>query len=297
MPRSFHRSLTTGFVALLILASGAHGQGRSELERVEALSLDILKVGRTTTYHAPGDRERARQLALLSERAAASFEHTLGIAFDFRLAALAPQQWFSPYGGDMPYGIPWSSVAERLIVVPASSVEGALIQGRDLWYDRRMVEFVTIHELGHIANKHYYHPTSAHEEFPLPWFEELLASYFAYAFLRALDPRWTALAQREWRASVGDYTPRVVSLDWSFMRVLPGPELARTYGWYQLVLNLRVADLYAAHGLDFLRRLRNTLPVDTMDAWTTESLLARLEEVAPGFQSWADRFRNEPLSK
>jgi hypothetical protein len=76
-----------------------------------------------------------------------------------------------------------------------------------------MVDFVTIHEFGHIANKHYYHPTDAHEEFPLPWFEELVASYFAYAFIRSTDPQWTEAARKNWTASVDGYSPRVLSLD------------------------------------------------------------------------------------
>ena len=278
--------------ACLMLASGAHAQDESQLARIQALNLEVLKVGRVTTYYGPGDRERAEQLATLCEEAAAFFERELGgLTFDFHLAALAPKDWFSPYGNDLPYGIPWGSVAERLMVVPASSSEGALIQGYDRSYDQRMIEFVTIHEFGHIANKQYYHPTSTYEEFPVPWFEELVASYFAYAFFRSTDPQWTESARKDWTASVEGYTPRVLSLDWSFMRSLPGPELAQTYGWYQVVLNLRVVEIYAEHGLAFLRRLKETLPVDTPDNWTTESLLDRLERIAPGFQGWADKFK------
>ena len=76
------------------------------------------------------------------------------------------------------------------------------------------------------------------------------------------------------------------------MRSLAGPELAQTYGWYQVMLNLRVVETYAQHGLPFLRRLKETLPVDTMDDWTTESLLDCLEQIAPGFQRWADKFKS-----
>lgn len=155
-----------------------------------------------------------------------------------------------------------------------------------------MIDFVTIHEFGHIANKHYYHPSSTHEEFPVPWFEELVATYFAYAFVSSTDPQWTASARENWTAGVKRYTPRVLSLDWSFMRSLPGPELARTYGWYQLALNLRVADVYAEHGLGFLRRLKDALPLDSLGTSTTEGLLPRLERIAPGFQRWVDSLQS-----
>lgn len=273
-----------------MLASTAYGQERSPLARIEALSPKMLKVGRVTTYYAAGDRERAERLATLSEQAAAFFERELGVSFEFRLAALAPDHWFSPYGGDLPYGIPWASVRERLIVVPASTTAGALVRGRDESFNRRMIEFVALHEFGHIANKHYYHPSSTHEEFPIPWFEELLATYFAYTFFRSLDGPWTDVARREWAASVKDYTPRLLSLDWSFMKSLPGSELARTYAWYQLALNLRVADVHAEHEVAFLKMLKENLPLDTIDMWTTASLLARLEKIAPGFKDWSATF-------
>ena len=283
--------LVTALAAALVLASAANAQNPSQLTRIEALNLEVVKVGRVTTYHAPGDRERAEQLARRAEEAAAFFERELGISFAFRLAALSPNHWFSPYGNDLPYGIPWASVAERLIIVPASWREGALIQGRDESYNRRMIEFVMIHEFGHIANKQYYHPTSTHEEFPVLWFEELVASYFAYAYARSTDPQWTELARKNWTAAVKSYSPRVLSLDWGFMRSLPGPELAQTYGWYQFALNLRVVDVHAEHGVAFLRAIK-TFPVDTLADWTTESLLARLEQIAPGFQRWADTFQS-----
>jgi hypothetical protein len=46
----------------------------------------------------------------------------------------------------MPYGIPWCSVAERLMVVQASLKEGVLIDGRNEQEDHRRVDFVTLHE-------------------------------------------------------------------------------------------------------------------------------------------------------
>jgi hypothetical protein len=58
-----------------------------------------------------------------------------------------------------------------------------------------------------------------------------------------------------------------------------------------VVLNLRVADIYANHGLGFLRALKEKLPFHSMSTWTTESLLADLERIAPGFQQWADEFQ------
>jgi hypothetical protein len=49
------------------------------------------------------------------------------------------------------------------------------------------------------------------------------------------------------------------------MRTLPAPELAQTYAWYQLVLNLRMADVYGKHGPPFLPTLKEKLPLCNMD--------------------------------
>jgi hypothetical protein len=220
------------------------------------------------------------------------FERELGVSFELRLAVLGPNQWLSPYGGPaMPYGIPWGVTAERLMVVPASLREGVLIKGTDAVADRRRVDFVTLHEFGHLIAKPYLHPTSAHEELPILWFEEIVATYFGYAFVSSIDRDWAEASRKEWMADVAAYTPRTRSLDWSFMRGLPPAELASTYGWYQVGLNLRVADIYANHGLGFLRALKETLPFQSMSTWTTESLLADLERITPGFQRWADEFQ------
>lgn len=126
----------------------------------------------------------------------------------------------------------------------------------------------------------------------MPWFEELLATYFGYAFVHSSDSAWAEAARREWLGEVRAFTPRELSLDWSFMRDLPGPEIARTYGWYQFMLNLRVADIYEQRGLGFLRELKEKLPWNDSHNWTTASLLPLLEEVSPGFEHWAESLQS-----
>jgi hypothetical protein len=278
-------------IACLMLASTVRAQERSPQTRIEALGLESITVGRVTTLFVPDDRARARQLAELSDAAATFFERELGVSFKFRLAVLGPKDWFSPHGAGLPYGIPWCSVAERLMVVPASLKEGALIDGQNAHDDRWRVDFVTLHEFGHLTAKQYLHPTSAQEEMPVQWFEELVATFFAYAFVSSFDREGAERARRDWIGRVEGYTPRKRSLDWSFMRTLPPAELGATYGWYQYVLNLRVADVYGRHGIAFLRALKERLPFRTMNTWTTESLLGHLDRIAPGFQRWADELQ------
>lgn len=283
-----HLGMAGLVLAAFAFALPLRAQDPSPLVRLEALGLDTMQVGRVTAYFAPSDRGRAEQIASLSEAAAAYFEQELGIAFDLRVAALAPEHWFSEYP-DIPYAIPWASVPERLVFVPSSLEEGLLVEGLDdVEGRRRTVDFVLLHEYGHVAAKAYFRADSDQENLPVSWFEEFLANYFAYAYVRASDVEWSAASKAAWRNEVERFTPSVLSLDWSFMYELPPDELARTYGWYQYLLNLRAAEVYEEHGLALLRTLVEHLAWEEAGDWTTESLLASLEGAAPGFTAWAD---------
>jgi len=272
---------------LLLLLPTVQAQDLPPLARLEALGLDTMEVGRVTAYFVPADRARAEELAVLTEEVAAFFEQNLGFTFDLGMAALAPEHWFSDIPG-IPYAIPWPSMRDKLIFMPSSLQEGLLIQGPTELEDRRRVDFVLLHEYGHIAAKAYFRPMDDQDYLPVKWFEELLATYFAYAFVHASDSAWAKAAEVAWLGEVGGYTPSVLSLDWSFMNALPGNELARTYGWYQFMLNLRAAEIYDEHGLDFLRTLKEQLPWQDTGDWNTAILLPRLEEIAPGFKAWEE---------
>lgn len=279
-------SLTTIF-AEPVFAGGTGGPS-TPLARVRSLGLESERVGDVVVYFAARDRERARQLATLSDRAASYFAKDLGLALTVKVAALAPEQWFMDIPG-IPYAIPWPSMPEQLIVMPSSLSEGLLIEGRDALADRRRVDFVQLHEHGHLLAKRYFRPESERDYLPVKWFEELLATCFAYSFVAATDPEWAGAARAEWRSRVAAFDPPVHSLDWSYMNALPGHEVARNYAWYQFVLNLRAAELHDRYGNDFLRRLRSGLPWEKGATWSTSSILALLEPIAPGFGDWASR--------
>lgn len=273
----------------------AHAQRVSPLARVEALDLDTATVGRVTVYFAAADRAYAEQLAALSEEAAAYFESELGTAFQLYLAVLSPEEWFDPWADDGfgLYGNPWGWVQDLLMGIPASLDEGVLIVGPDDDANLRRVRFVMLHELGHLANKRYLHPEGSRPYSPVKWFEEFLATYFAYAFVRSSYPEWAETSRREWSAFIAGYTPPVLSpLDWSFMRDLPPEEAGQTFAWYQVLLNLRAAAVYEEHGFDFLRQVRDRLAWDEAGGWTAKSVLSALEEFAPGFEAWAEAVAN-----
>lgn len=274
--------------ALLMAVAPVGAQGVPPLERIQAFDLDTLQAGPVTVHFPPPERARAEELATLVREASAFFERELGIPFDLGVVALTPENWFEPIPG-VPYAVPWSWVPERLIFVPSSLEEGVLVRGRGGRVERRrIIDFIALHEYGHLATKEYFLSGSDQDEVPISWFDELLANVFAYAFVRSTDPAWAQAGKEMWAGVVESRTPAVLSLDWSFMNDLPPRERVRTYGWYQNMLNLRAAELHDEHGLDFLRTLKGELSWEEMSDWTTASLLVSLEEIAPGFMLWAD---------
>jgi hypothetical protein len=286
------RSLTAGLlvsIGFCGVSTSATAQNVSPIETVRTLGLDSADVGGIRVHYVRSDREHALQLAALCEEIVAHFKGEFSASFSPRLAVLRPEHWFVPYAGGEgePYGIPWGWIPDSLIAVPASLEEGVLITGPDRSADLRRVRFVMLHEFGHLASKQLLHPGSGQPYSSVRWFDELIATYFAYSFVRENDPDWARTARDEWQQVVDEFTPPIVSLDWSHFRDLPPEEFARTYAWYQNLLNLRAAALYEEHGLEFLHRVRDRLDWQNAANWTTNELVPILNEVAPGFQAWA----------
>jgi hypothetical protein len=178
-------------------------------------------------------------------------------------------------------------VADRLMVVPASLREGALIIGPNALEDRRRVDFVTLHELGHLAAKRYLHPESGHEELPVlgsrSWSPPISATR---SFPRLIT---TGQSLRE---KIGSLVLHARGRsNGAFMRPFLRPNSPPRTAGTKLFLKLRVADIYGKHRLTSLRDLKAKLPFDRMSTWTTESVLEDLERIAPGFQRWADEFQ------
>lgn len=283
-------AMLAGFVAV----APTSAQDASPLARVRSLGLDSARVGGVTVHFAAADRTRAERLGALANEAASYYANVYDTTFPLHLAVLGPADWFDPYvaGGTPPYGSPWGWVPDLLMTVPASLDQGVLILGPDHDANARRVEFVMLHEFGHLANKRYLHPESARPYSAVRWFEEFLATYFAYAFWESRYPSHAAASRAEWADFAAGFTPPVVSLDWTFMQDLAPLEYGQTYAWYQVVLNLHAADIFRAEGLDFLRRVRDEMSWDASGEWTTRSVLASVNGFAPGFGAWAEAIQN-----
>jgi hypothetical protein len=143
-----------------------------------------------------------------------------------------------------------------------------------------MVDFVALHELGHLAAKQYFHPESGHDfGVPIRWFEEFLASYFAVSAAHAADPDWIATVEQRSNMTIGSFDPAVRSFDWEFMQRLPGADFARTYAWYQSMLNLAAIEIHGRLGVGLLRSLKDDLNGTEVGEWTNDEILLHLREL------------------
>jgi hypothetical protein len=126
---------------------------------------------------------------------------------------------------------------------------------------------------------------------PSRWLNEFLATYFAHAYLREVQPRlanlFTALTHDLYYRD-GD-RPRHTSLE-DFDRLYARVGSAN-YGWYQSVLLGRVEQVYDLRKLSFLADVRGVYPVPTREEEPARVVLEQLERICPGFVPWGEGLR------
>ena len=280
------------------VARPAAAQAPSPLDRIAALDVKRLRIGRMTVLYSGSDTDpdadlesAARRTTRLFADAGDFFAGALDGEFTFGVALLSPRDWARASAGA--HAIPWSSRRDRLVVVPVRADMGLLTQGgQDTTRARQVLEIIELHQLGHVLAGEYLYPAGFDAERPpVLWFEELLASYFGEMYMRARKPELANFAKDLAEDVVAVGKPRFTSLqqlDAYYDGYLTSPQGANTLGWYQNAFNLRAAELYEEMGPDFIRRVRSALPWARFENWTTDELLEELEEISPGFIAWAD---------
>jgi len=282
--------ITYSLIFGIFISFGSNAQVAVERveERVQSFGLDSIRTKNVLIYFDSKDSLRAQEFADLSVGMSEFYEQAIGVSFDFKVAALQPQHWFSEFPG-IPYAIPWPFFSDRIIMMPSSLTEGIMIDNKlNRQKNRWIVDFVLVHEYAHLLDKDYFRPFDKNDYFGVGWFRELIANYFAYAYIHSTDSEWTVGAKELWREKILGYTPKKFTLDWSFMNDLAPRELGPTYAWYQFMLNLKAAELYEKHGLEFLRTLKTQLDWQGNKSWSTESLLPILDGISPGFIKWSE---------
>ena len=287
------------FTLLLVLGwpASVFAQKVNYLERVQQLGLQS-NAGRITTYYSAGAGERANGLQRMLEEALAYFQDRIAVGPNISLAVLNESDWARVR--PLPYGIPWVSYSPYIAVLPADLERSVIVRSFSSTRDRasevtrralddagvpfeqvpyRLNDLIGYHEIGHVIIEARGLTQTQR------WFDEMLATFAAYAFMRDRHPTiaraWDALM----RLNLETLQPSFRSLDEFEKRYDDMPQ--ETYGWFQGMFQMRLAELYEARGLAALNEFRQAGIIEGRTYETPAELLARLEKVTPGFQQWA----------
>ena len=299
-------TVSATLVAICVPFESVSAQDRS-LAQVQALGLQ-KNAAAVDFYHSAGASGRAAKIASLVAEAREFFKQRLGLDASVTLAVLNESDWrkINPQG---PYGIPYLSGSPHVVFMPATddnvitaSVQAqeksapaallnALRQGGQSYADwsRTSVELIALHELGHAyVDRSRVNPGNK-------WFNEFLASYYAYSFLAARHP---ALAQ-VWRTSTSSQAagtaPKHTSIN-DFERLYDGvgPE---NYGWYQALFIHKAAEVHDRHALRFIELVHWSFPKlraegDWLEAFlraqeSIDNTTGRLQAIDANLASWA----------
>jgi hypothetical protein len=238
------------------------------------------------------DVERARGLQAMFEDAKQFLEGAFGGDRSLTIAFLTREQW-EGLPNMPPYGIPFID-PEGVVAIPATAdnvLTQHILSAEDrvsadtrqrildagFSYEeaaRLFPELVSMHELGH----------RFFELKKRPWFNELMASYFGYAYLKEANPAlatvWDALSD----SLVETITPSTRSVA-EFDRLYFGVG-ADTYLWFQGKFQEGVEWLYDAQGLAFGERVRAAFPKPSENLYSI-NIWDRVDAFAPGFRRWA----------
>ena len=277
------------FLLLVFVLSTTAVYPQNELTIVRSLKVDSLKAG-LTIYFSPGYKERAEYLGDILIEAKQFFKDSLGVEYNFHLAVLDEAQWNElkwPY----PYGMPWNNATRPYVIfMPADTSHGAVVDDLSNFLERgtanEFVDNIGFHEVGHTYVCEYiYGGRFSDPEIPFRWFDEIMANYFCYAFLRSNYPGMADIlfdvATRSYNTEVFTYTTLQQFEEHYFE--IPPPN----FHWYQTTFLKRVFDVYNEKSLSFIRDVREKISWDKER--TTEDLLAELEAIAPGFFVWANQ--------
>jgi hypothetical protein len=285
----------------ILIPSQATAQEQISLaDRVKQLQLDSTYTG-LWVYYSAGHELRAVSLGEKFAASNAFYSRQLGIEVEIIVALLdtVDYQRISPV---FPYGLPF--ISGRTAVMPADLSTGAVREmylpyeatvSDEIRSDLRangytfreavnlMIDLIGLHEIGHSQIWAYNLDTRQ------PWFNEFMASYFGYAWMRSEEPAMATIWDRITQAGIEGYTPTNHRLD--VLNELYAGVGVGDYVWYQNVFQNRIREVYDMAGLDFIRLVQYHLADNDFRPESASSLLQALEEIEPGFLAWAEKYQ------
>lgn len=293
------RVLNSLFI-LIIATSTSFAQDDSTLHRVKALDLPVLK-SNLNVYYSSGYKKRGKVVKSYIQDAMRFYKKKLNITTDLSLAVLTRSNWEQIT--KIPFDIPFASDSPHVVLLPANLGEGVITSGagktkhlakaetlqelKSAGYtfeqaEMKYVDFIGLHELGHLIAEKL--EISFYPGKPNKWYNEFLASYIAYAYLREKNPALATMINTLTEHYIGTMPmQRYTSLeDFEKLYSNVGPE---NYGWYQNKFFQLVVKIYDRKGLNFIKELVSS-SFPKKEKTSIESLLQNLEKITPGFISW-----------
>jgi len=252
------------------------------------------------TFYSPRSEARARYLQALLGGEIDYYSSQFQVRFaPVTMAVLNTEQW-SKVAGEDPYGMPsvggsnpyvfvmpsscaqvtWMPYPKRG-AVPAAIIRQALTKGKT-WDEVKFkgCDGIGTHEIGHTITDQLGIDPQTH------WFNEFLASYVGYAYLKAKHPP-EALASEIFLTQGLDVPHPFTKLsDFESKYDELEQKHPANYGWYQLALDQRVMEIYPSSGVQFLRSIRSAFPKHG-PRLDSNQVLEKLEALSSGWKSWS----------
>lgn len=295
--------LSSIFIMLPALASAQTEQKQLTLaEKVQTLKLDSTNVGELV-YYSKGYSQRGELISKQIENAKLFFLDSLNIDVQIKIALLDTIDYNS-ISTSLPYGMPF--VNSGLIFVPADTSIGAvksmyapfansasqeiISNLKNVGYEYKdalnfMVDLIGLHELGHTQIYSYGLDTRQ------KWFNEFMASYFGYAYMKINEPKMAVIWDNIMHAGFEGHVPNHQTLN-EFNELYFGVGVG-DYVWFQNAFQERIRDVYSKKGLDFIRLVKEKLSDSSFQPKTAIELLESLEEIEPGFIKWAETLKQK----
>lgn len=261
--------------------------------------------GAMKTFYSPGFRARAEFLQELLAGEFRYYSKKFGVKFaPVTLAVLTPDQWTKVV--PFPYALPSISMTPPYIFtmpsdwsksttfpfpqgkdVDSATLKRALSEGHT-WETLRWEggDGIGTHEIGHSISWQLGIDPHTH------WFDEFLASYIGYAYLKAERPGEVLGNEVFWKAGFLN-TPHphtsIEYLETHYKEI--GLQNPANYAWYEFALDQRLLEVYQQEGFDFLVKVRSSFPADGSKL-NTAQVLDRLEAIQPGWKAWAQRMES-----
>ena len=306
---SYRSVYLTQCVTLFVLGIACARPTDNLLERVQKLGLPF-RPGDVPVYYSSCCESRALEAQDALIGSAHFYERHLGVRVQIALAALTTEDWlrmFSdvfkwrrkplelafvsdqpPYVAVLPLGN--ENAVDRIYLPPQNQATPAtwqLLTSVHVSYPDAVSKFMIhlgLHEIGHLQITAYGIDT------PNMWFNELLANYFSYAYLKTEAPKLAIVVEALDLVPLGPVQHTSLE-ELEKLRNVGKPN----YVWYQQQFERRAGRIYTGcGGIDFLTKVKGafpSLPGRPASASVGE-VLGRLESLCPGFESWAAELRN-----